>query len=89
MNEPAYENQGENNPDNPKHSKAKPNFKETAQYIADMVLELRNMAKGVEMKTLQGLLEVSFYEAFSAAHKVEIPAEEIEHLRQLSKASNG
>jgi hypothetical protein len=61
--------------------------KETAQYIADMVLELRNMAISADHKTLQGLLEVSFYEAFSAANKVEIPIEEIEKLRELSKAS--
>ncbi len=66
-----------------------PYTRETAQYIADMVLELRNMAKSTEMKTLQGLLEVSFYEAFSVANKVVIPEGEIEHLRELSKASNG
>jgi hypothetical protein len=63
--------------------------RETAQYIADMVLELRNMAKSLEMKTLQGLLEVSFYEAFSVANKTIIPQGEIEHLRELSRASNG
>jgi hypothetical protein len=61
--------------------------RETAQYIADMVLELRNMAKSADLKTLQGLLEVSFYEAFSAANKVEIPADEIEKLRELSRVS--
>jgi hypothetical protein len=69
-----------------KNLKLKPDVRETAQYIADMVLELRNMAKSSEHKTLQGLLEVSFYEAFSAANRVEIPAEELEHLRELSKA---
>jgi hypothetical protein len=61
--------------------------RDTAQYIADMVLELRNLARSVELITLQGLLEVSFYEAFSAANRVEIPPDEIEHLRELSKAS--
>ena len=69
--------------------KTTPDTRETAQYIADMVLELRNMAKSTEMKTLQGLLEVSFYEAFSVADKVLIPDGEIEHLRELSRASNG
>jgi hypothetical protein len=69
-----------------KNLKMKSNPRETAQYIADMVLELRNMARSVEHKTLQGLLEVSFYEAFSAANRVEIPAEELEHLRELSNA---
>ncbi len=67
--------------------KKKQDPRETAQYIADLVLELRNMAKSADHKTLQGLLEVSFYEAFSAANRVEIPPEEIDKLRELSKAS--
>ena len=66
-----------------------PDTRETAQYIADMVLELRNMAKSLGMKTLQGLLEVSLYEAFSVANKIIILEGEIEHLRELSRASNG
>ena len=69
--------------------KSQIDLRETAQYIADMVLELRNMAKSVELATLQGLLEVSFYEAFSAANKVIIPDGEMEKLRELSKASAG
>ncbi len=69
--------------------KGKMEVRETAQYIADMVLELRNMAKSAEMKTLQGFLEVSFYEAFSVANRVVIPDGEIEKLRELSMASNG
>lgn len=71
------------------NQKVQSNLCETAQYIADMVLELRNMAKAVELLTLQGLLEVTFYEAFSAANQVVIPEGEIEKLRELSKASNG
>ena len=67
--------------------KRKIDGRETAQYIADIMLELRNMARSAELKTLQGLLEVSFYEAFSVANKVDIPEEEIEHLRELSRAS--
>jgi hypothetical protein len=67
----------------------KPDPRETAQYIADMVLELRNMAKSGDFKILQGLLEFAFYEAFSAANEVEIPFEEIEHLRELRNASHG
>jgi hypothetical protein len=67
--------------------KGKIDVRETAQYISDMMLELRNMAKSAELKTLQGLLEVSFYEAFTVANKVDIPDEEIEHLRELSRAS--
>lgn len=61
--------------------------KETAQYISEMVLELRNLAKAVDIRSLQDLLELCFYEAFTAANKVEIPEGELEHLRELSNAS--
>ncbi len=61
---------------------------QTANYIADIVLELRNLAKGQALTTLQGLLEVTFYEAFAAANQVEVPQHEIERLRELSKASH-
>jgi hypothetical protein len=61
--------------------------RETAQYVADMVLELRGLAKAHELQTLQGLLEASFYEAFSVANQVEIPPGEVEKLRELSLAS--
>jgi hypothetical protein len=61
--------------------------KETAQYITDMVLELRNLARSAELKTLAGLLEIAFYEAFSLANKVEIPPAEIERLKALEAAA--
>ena len=61
---------------------------ELAQYIADMLLELRKMAKVAGLKTLLGLLEISFCEAFSIANKVEIPPGEVEKLRRLSKAAS-
>ena len=61
--------------------------RELAQYIADMLLELRNMARAAGFKTLLGLLEISFCEAFSVANKVEIPPGEIEKLRRLGKAA--
>lgn len=60
---------------------------ETAQYIADMVLELRNLAKAADLLAVKDLLELCFYEAFSAANKVEVPDGEIEHLRLLSDAA--
>ena len=73
-----------------KHNqKTKIDLAEMAQYIADMVLELRNLAKAADLLTLQALLEVSFYEAFAVANKVPMPEGEIEHLRELSKASAG
>jgi hypothetical protein len=58
---------------------------ELAQYIADMLLELRKMAKAAGLKTLLGLLEISFCEAFSITNKVEIPPGEIEKLRHLAR----
>jgi hypothetical protein len=56
---------------------------DTANYIADMILELRNLAKTADFKTLQGLLEISYYEAFSCANRIEIPAGEEELLQQI------
>ncbi len=75
------------------HSRVGSNYKmkldsrETAQYIADMVLELRNLAKAVGIKSLQDMLELCFYEAFATANKVILPEGELEKLRELSKAS--
>ena len=63
--------------------------RQAAQYIADMSLELRNLAKANKLITLQGLLEVAFYEAFGAAVQKEIPEGEAERLRVLSRASTG
>ncbi len=60
------------------------NFKvESAQYIADMILELRNLAKASEFTTLQGLLEISYYEAFTAANRIRIPNDEDAFLHEL------
>jgi len=42
---------------------------EVAGYIADMVLELRNMAKDNELEFLAYLLEMSFQEAFDLSQK--------------------
>jgi hypothetical protein len=56
---------------------------ESAQYLAEMLLELRNMAKAGGFKTLQGILELAYYEAFAAAHRTPIPEGEAEHLEQI------
>lgn len=42
---------------------------EVAGYIADMVLELRNMAKDNDLEFLAYLLEMSFQEAFDLSQK--------------------
>ena len=59
--------------------------RETAQYIADMILELRNMAKSAQLYQVMVPLEYAYYEAFSVANKVEVPPEEAERIRALSK----
>jgi hypothetical protein len=61
--------------------------RETAQYITDMVLELRNLARSAELKALSGLLEIAFYEGFSLANKVDIPQVEVERLKALEAAA--
>jgi hypothetical protein len=57
--------------------------RQTALYIADMILELRNLAKGAQMTTLQGLLEISYYEAYGVANRVEVPEHELERLQEI------
>jgi hypothetical protein len=57
--------------------------KETALYISDMVLELRNLAKAHDMAKLQTLLEFAYYEACSSAKDLKLPAGEEVHLTEL------
>jgi hypothetical protein len=57
--------------------------RETARYISDMILELRNLAKGSNMSTLQGLLEISYYEAYGVANHVAVPENEEQFLEEL------
>ena len=75
------------NPGSERAGRRAPDARETANYIADMVLELRNMAKSAGLTTLLGLLEVTFYEAFSVANRVEIPEADRLRLQELAKLS--
>lgn len=61
--------------------------RDTAEYLADMILELRNLARSVGLHTVMVPLEFAYYEAFGVAHRVEVPSGEIERIRQLSKAA--
>lgn len=61
--------------------------RDTAQYVADMILEMRNMAKAAKLYTITVPLEYAYYEAFSVANRVVVPAGELERLKQLSKAA--
>jgi hypothetical protein len=58
-----------------------------AEYIANVAMELRNVAKSAEMKTLQGLLEVAYYEAFQLANPSKPTPEELDYLRDLETAA--
>lgn len=60
--------------------------KETAQYIADMILELRNLAKSARLFQIMVPLEYAYYEAFGVANRVVVPAGEAERIRELSQA---
>lgn len=61
--------------------------RETAQYVADMILELRNMAKAARLFTITVPLEYAFYEAFSIANRVQVPEGELERLRELARSA--
>lgn len=58
---------------------------EVAQYVADMILELRNLAKSANLPKVLVPLEFAYYEAFSAANRVEVPPAELERLKRLSE----
>lgn len=61
--------------------------REAAEYLSDMILELRNLARSVQLNTVMVPLEFAYYEAFGAAHRVEVPAGEVERIRELSRAA--
>ncbi len=61
--------------------------RETAQYISEMTLVLRNLAKTYELVSLQGLLEVAHYEAFTVATQIELPEGELERIKEMSRAA--
>jgi hypothetical protein len=60
---------------------------DTAQYVADMILELRNMAKACKLYQVMVPLEYAYYEAFSVANRVEVPDGEVERIHEMIKAS--
>lgn len=60
--------------------------RETAEYLADMILELRNLARSVQLHAVMVPLEFAYYEAFGAANRVEVPPGEAERIRKLARA---
>ncbi len=61
--------------------------RETAQYVSDMALELRNLARSAKLYQVMVPLEYAYYEAYSMANRVHVPQGEIDHIRDLEKAS--
>jgi hypothetical protein len=61
--------------------------RDSATYIADLILELRNLAKAENFRTLQGLLELGYYEAFALANPVNIPQDERDRLDAMERAA--
>ncbi|MFO1130432.1 MAG: hypothetical protein U1E16_00240 [Hyphomicrobiales bacterium] len=62
--------------------------REVAEYLSDMILELRNLARSVQLHTVMVPLEFAYYEAFGSAHKVEVPPGELERIKTLSRAAD-
>ena len=42
---------------------------QTAQYVTDMILELRNLARSAGLQQLTYYLEMAFYEAYDQSNK--------------------
>jgi hypothetical protein len=61
--------------------------RDTAEYISEMILELRNLARAQQLYTIMVPLEYAYYEAFSVANRVAIPDGEVERIKELSKTS--
>jgi hypothetical protein len=61
--------------------------RDAAEYIAEMILELRNLARVHQLYTVMVPLEYAYYEAFTVANRVEVPEGEVERIKELSKAS--
>jgi hypothetical protein len=59
------------------------NAQESAQYIAELSLELRNLARINGLKFLGQLLEMAFQEAFLLAHRVEPTQNDLNRANQI------
>jgi hypothetical protein len=62
--------------------------RETAEYISEMILELRNLARAQQLYGVMIPLEYAYYEAFTASNRVEIPEAELERIKELSRVAH-
>ena len=63
------------------------NQREVSEYIAEMTLELSRMAQAAKLPMVVVPLEFAYYEAYAAAHRVEIPEDERLYLEKLDQVS--
>ena len=61
--------------------------RDIAEYLANMILELRNLARSAQLHTIMVPLEFAYYEAFGTAHRVDVPEAEVERIRELSRTA--
>lgn len=60
--------------------------RESAEYICDMLLQLRNIAKAAKLSHVMGPLEYTYYEAFSVANYSKPPKDQVDWVKALEKA---
>ena len=58
---------------------------EVADYITQMIFELRELANAAKLYSVLEPLEKAYYAAFSAQHSVLTPAEEVDWIKELTK----
>jgi hypothetical protein len=61
--------------------------REAADYVCEMILELRNVVLAGQLHELAEYLKRAYYKAYAVSHGVEVSAEQIRHIRVLEKAS--
>ena len=61
--------------------------RQAAHYIADMVLELRNLSNRANQKFLSYLLEMAYYEAFTIANRLEPTPDQLKEFRNFRKSA--
>jgi len=61
--------------------------RESAEYIADLLLGLRKTAKRNDLTFLVHLLEMAFFEAYTVAKQAEPDMSRIETMNQVSETS--
>lgn len=77
-----------NEPENRIESDLAPNRqqRESAEYICDILLQLRNIAQAAKLRHVMVPLEYTYYEAYSVANYSSPPKDQIDWVKALEKA---